>query len=73
MLLISDLGIMLRLDMKSVEQCMYTANWANRALGMIKRTIRNIELEIMVKLYKAIVRQYIRVLRKCLELALLQG
>jgi len=54
-----DLGIMLSSDMKSVEQCMYAANRANRALGMIKRTIRNREPEIMVKLYKAIVRPHL--------------
>jgi len=54
-----DLGIMLSSDMKSVEQCVYAANRANRALGMIKRTIRNKEPEIMVKLYKAIVRPHL--------------
>jgi len=45
------LEFMLSSDMKSVEQCMHAANRANRALGMIKRTIRNREPEIMVKLY----------------------
>ena len=51
-----DLGIMRSSDVKSVEQCMYAAN---RALGMIKRTIRNKEPEIMVKLYKALVRPHL--------------
>ena len=54
-----DLGIMLSSDMKSVEQCMYAANRANRALGMIKRTISNKEPAIMVKLYKALVRPHL--------------
>ena len=54
-----DLGIMLSSDTKSVEQCIYAANRANRALGMIKRTIRNREPAIMVKLYKAIVRPHL--------------
>jgi len=54
-----DLGIMLSSDMKSVEQCMYAANRANRALGMIKRTIRIKEPVILVKLYKAIVRPHL--------------
>jgi len=53
------LGIMLTSDMKSVEQCMYAANRANRALGIIKRTIRIKELAIMVKLYKALVRPHL--------------
>jgi len=54
-----DLGIMLSSDMKSVEQCMYAANRTNRALGMIKRTIRIKEPVIMVKLYKALVRPHL--------------
>ena len=48
---------------------------ANRALGMIKRTIRIKEPAIMVKLYKALVRPHLNssLLRKCLELPVLQG
>jgi len=50
---------MLSSETKSVEKCMYAANMANRALGMIKRTIRNKEPAIMVKLYKALVRLHL--------------
>jgi len=48
------LEIVLSSDMKSVEQCMYAANRANRALGIINRKIRNKEPAIMLKLYKAL-------------------
>jgi len=52
-----DLGIVFSSDTKSVEQCMYAANRANRVSGMIKRTISNKEPDIMVKLSKALVRR----------------
>jgi len=54
-----DLGIMISPDLKSEEQCRYVASNANKVLGMVKRTIRNKDPEIMVRLFKALVRPHL--------------
>jgi len=54
-----DLGIMISSDLKREEQCRYAANKANKVLGMVKRTIRNKDPVIMVRLYKALVRPHL--------------
>ena len=51
-----DLGILVDDKLKFSEQCNKAANNANAVLGMIKRTITNKRKDIIVKLYKGLVR-----------------
>ena len=50
------LGILVDARLKFSEQCNKAANSANAVLGMIKRTITNKRKDIIVKLYKGLVR-----------------
>jgi len=54
-----DLSIMISSDLKSSNQCVQACRKASKMLGMIKRTISYKKPEIMVKLYKALVRPYL--------------
>jgi ribonucleases P/MRP protein subunit RPP40 len=51
-----DLGIIVTKDFKVHKQCVTAANSGNRTLGMIKRTIVSREKDIIIKLYKSLVR-----------------
>ncbi|HKJ81868.1 MAG TPA: reverse transcriptase family protein [Ignavibacteriaceae bacterium] len=51
-----DLGVTIDGTMKFSEQCNSASNKANSTLGMIKRTISCKKKEVLVKLYKALVR-----------------
>jgi len=51
-----DLGVMVDSKMKFAEHCNSVVNSANATLGMIKRTITSRNKDIMVRLYKALVR-----------------
>ena len=50
-----DLGV-LNVNGKFAEQCSAAAKKANQILGMIRRNIKYKKKEIIVKLYKALVR-----------------
>ena len=54
-----DLGVMISSDLKSSNQCIQPCSKANKMLGMIKRTISYKKLEIMVRLYKTLVRPHL--------------
>jgi len=54
-----DLGILIRNDMKSSSQCSQAYFKANRMLGIINRTIEYKNKEIMLSLYKSLVRPLI--------------
>ena len=54
-----DLGEMMTNDLKSSEQCIQAYNRASRMLGMLGRTIVSRSPEILVKLYKSIVRPHL--------------
>jgi len=55
-------------DLKRQELFTYVANETNKVLGMVERTIRNKDTEIMVSFCKALVfKTASRVLHKCLE------
>ena len=54
-----DLGIMISSDLKSSNQCILACSKANKMLGMIKRTISYKKPEIMVRLYKSLVRPHL--------------
>ena len=51
-----DLGIRVDSDMKFTEQCNAAIRSANSVLGLIKRTIKNKTKNIIVRLYKGLVR-----------------
>ena len=51
-----DLGIIMSADLKVAQQCKKAANTANKVLGMIKRTTCYKQCNIVLPLYKALVR-----------------
>ena len=51
-----DLGVIVNNSTKPSRQCAEAAKKANKVLGMIKRTIVSREKEIMLELYKSLVR-----------------
>ena len=54
-----DLGITFSADMKASEQCRIAASKGNQILGLIRRTITYKKKQLIVPLYKAIVRPYL--------------
>ena len=54
-----DLGVTFSADMKVSEQCGIAASKGNPILGLIRRTIRYKEKQLIVPLYKAIVRPHL--------------
>ena len=54
-----DLGVIISRDLKVDKQCSKAANTANRILGLIRRSIVNRSKNIMIKLYKSLVRPYL--------------
>jgi len=53
------LGIMISYDLKSSNQCIQACRKASKMLGMTKRTISYKKPEIMVRLYKTLVRPHL--------------
>jgi hypothetical protein len=51
-----DLGVIIDNTLKFSEQCNVAVKNANRILGLIKRTIKSRSKEVIVRLYKALVR-----------------
>ena len=54
-----DLGILISSDLKVSPQCINACAKANKVLGMINRTIVNKTTEVMVRLYKTLVRPHL--------------
>ena len=54
-----DLGVTFSADMKVSEQCRIAATKGNQILGLIRRTIVYKEKQLIVPLYKAIVRLHL--------------
>ena len=54
-----DLGVTFSADMKVSEQCWITASKGNQILGLIRRIIMYKEKQLIVPLYKAIVRPHL--------------
>ena len=54
-----DLGVLISDDLKVSGQCCQAYLKANRMLGLIKRTIVNKDPDIMVRLYKTLVRPHV--------------
>ena len=54
-----DLGVTLDVGLKYSKQCSLAAGRANRVLGVIKRTCQSRTQDIIIKLYKALVRPHL--------------
>ena len=54
-----DLGILITTDLKNTDQCLNAYKKATRVLGMINRTICYKDADIMVSLYKTLVRPHL--------------
>ena len=54
-----DLGVTFSADIKVSEQCGIAASKGNKTLGLIRRTIMYKEKQLIVPLYKAIVRPHL--------------
>ena len=54
-----DLGVIMQNDMKCNKQCVKAVKTANRILGMIKRTSNCLLREIVLQLYKSLVRPHL--------------
>jgi hypothetical protein len=54
-----DLGVWISEDMKVAKHCSYAYSRANRMLGIIYRNIENKTVDIMLRLYKTMVRPHV--------------
>ena len=54
-----DLGVMLSSDMKMINHCSFAYTKANKMLGLLKRTIKYKRTDVMISLYKALVRPHL--------------
>ena len=54
-----DLGVVITGDLKPSRQCAASAARANRVLGLIKRNFRNFSKDIVMNLYKQLVRPHL--------------
>ena len=54
-----DLGVTFSADMKVSDQCGIAASKGNKILGLIRRTIMCKEKQLIVPLYKSIVRPHL--------------
>ena len=50
------MGVMIRRDLKASSHCNFACQKANKVLGMMRRNIEYKTPEIMVRLYKSLVR-----------------
>jgi ribonucleases P/MRP protein subunit RPP40 len=54
-----DLGVVILNSLKASSQCRAAHNKANRALGMMKRTLNTRRQDILLRLYKTLVRPHL--------------
>ena len=54
-----DLGVIMHSSLKPSRQCAEAAKKANRILGMIKRTVVSREKDVIIRLYKTLVRPHL--------------
>ena len=54
-----DLGIIVNKDFKVAHQCAVAAKAANRILGLVKRTFSSRRKDIIVRLYKSLIRPHL--------------
>jgi ribonucleases P/MRP protein subunit RPP40 len=51
-----DLGVIVQDNLKCTKQCAKVVGNANRVLGMIRRTFGNLTVDVVVQLYRSLVR-----------------
>ena len=54
-----DLGVMISSDLKTLSQCNYACSKANKMLGLVKRAIKSRSMDIMLLLFKSLVRPHV--------------
>ena len=54
-----DLAVVMQNDLKCNKQCMKAVNTANKALGMIKRSFSFRDKDIILQLYKSLVKPHL--------------
>jgi len=54
-----DLGVLITNDLKASSQCVQARNKTNRVLGMIHRTIIYKTKDVLLRLYKSLVRPHV--------------
>ena len=54
------LGVIISSNLKMAEHCYEAYNKANRMLGLLKRTVKYRNLEMMMRLYKSLVRPHLK-------------
>lgn len=54
-----DLGVIVSKDLKVTQQCCKAASMANRMLGMVKRTFTSRKREVILPLFKSIIRPHL--------------
>jgi ribonuclease P/MRP protein subunit RPP40 len=54
-----DLGVIVQQDLKWSKQCSKSVSTANRILGMIKRSFCYLSKDVLLKLYKSLVRSHL--------------
>ena len=56
---VKDLGVIVSQDLRPREQCVNARNRANRVLGFIARSVTNKTVEVILRLYLALVRPHL--------------
>jgi ribonuclease P/MRP protein subunit RPP40 len=51
-----DLGVLVQDNLKCAQQCAKVVGKANKVLGMIRRTLKNFSSDVVMKLYKCLIR-----------------
>jgi len=54
-----DLGVIISSNLKVADHCRHAYATANRMLGFLSRTVKFRNVDIMVRLYKSIVRAHL--------------
>jgi len=60
-----DLGVVVFKDLKVAQQCQVSYAKANRMLGLISRTIKYKNQEVLMNLYKSMVRPHLESAVQC--------
>ena len=56
---VRDLGVYISSNLKSASHCYEASCKANKMLGLVKRTIKHRSPDLMVRLYKSLVRPHL--------------